>query len=107
MKSLSLPLHQVIVLLQKKWFHNSKTRTEFRESCLKQDKASFIHRNMVNLLIVYELDTCSRGLNTKFTLSDCLFRAVKLTKNADSDKFRYSDYGIGFIACSQILLPSD
>ena len=62
---------------------------------------------MVNLLIVYELDTCSRGLNTKFTLSDCLFRAVKLTKNADSDIFRYSDYGIGFIACSQILLPSD
>ena len=74
---------------------------------MKQDKATFIHRNMVNLLIVYELDPCSRDLNTKLTLSDCLFGAVKLTKNVDSDKFRYSDYGNGFIARSQILQLSD
>ena len=28
---------------------------------------------------------------TKFT-----FRTVKLTKNADPDKYRYSEYGTGF-----------
>ena len=33
----------------------------------------------------------------------CLFGGVKLTKNADSDKYSYSGYGIGFdtqIECS-------
>ena len=38
-----------------------------------------------------------------FTLAGCLFGGVKLTKNADSDKYSYSGYGIGFdsqIECS-------
>ena len=35
-------------------------------------------------------------LNADFTLKDCLFGAVKLTKNADPDKYSYSRYGIGF-----------
>ena len=30
------------------------------------------------------------------TLENCLFGFVKLTKNADIDKYRYSGYGIGF-----------
>ena len=86
MNSLSFPLHQVIGLAPKlKWIYNSKTGAAFRESCLKHDKATFIHRNRVNLLITYELDTCTRDLNTKFTLSACLFGAVKLTKNVDSN----------------------
>ena len=29
-------------------------------------------------------------------LENCLFGAVKLTKNADIDKYGYSSYGIGF-----------
>ena len=64
MNSLSFPLHQVIGLAPKlKWIYNSKTGAAFRESCLKHDKATFIHRNRVNLLITYELDTCTRDLN--------------------------------------------
>ena len=31
-----------------------------------------------------------------YTLKDCFFGAVKLTKNADPDKYSYSGYGIGF-----------
>ena len=31
-----------------------------------------------------------------FTLENCLFGAVKLTKNADVDKYKYFGYGIGF-----------
>ena len=38
---------------------------EFKGSCLKQDKATFTDKNMVNLLIVYELDTWTRDLNTR------------------------------------------
>ena len=60
---------------------------------------------MVNLFIVYELDTWSRNLNTDFTLKDCFFRAVKLTKNADPDKYKYTGYGIGFDSRSKFSLP--
>ena len=37
-----------------------------------------------------------RDLITEFTLNSCLFGSVRLTKNADLDKYKYSDYGIGF-----------
>ena len=33
---------------------------------------------MVNLFIVYELDTWSSGLNNDVTLKDCLFGYIKL-----------------------------
>ena len=42
--------------------------------------------------MIYEL---SSNLNiSDFTLENCLFGAVKLTKNADIDKYEYSGYGI-------------
>ena len=61
---------------------------------MKQVKATFTHRNVANFVIGYELNTWLRDLNTKFTLSDCLFGAVKGNKNADPDKYRYSGYDI-------------
>ena len=36
---------------------------------------------MVNLFIAYELDTWSQDLNAGFTLQNCLFGSVKITKN--------------------------
>ena len=39
-----------------------------------------MQRNVANLQISYELDTWSKYLNTDFTLGNCLFGAVKLTK---------------------------
>ena len=75
---------------------NSRIRLEFKGSCLKQDRTTFIPNNVVNLFIVYELDTWSRDLNTDFSLKDCLFGSVKVTKNDDPDKYKYSGYGIGF-----------
>ena len=50
----------------------------------------------MDLYISYELDTWSKDLNTDFTLGNCLFGAVKLTKNADPDKYKYSSCDIGF-----------
>ena len=44
-----------------------------------------------------------RNLNTGFTLADCLFESVKLTKNADLDKYKYSSYSIGFDSSSEFL----
>ena len=55
--------------------------------------------------IVYELDTWSPDLISDFTLQDCFFEGVKLSKNADPDKFLYSVYGIGFDSPSAFSLP--
>ena len=37
-----------------------------------------------------------RNINTDFILNNCLFGSVKLNKNANLDKYKYSCYGIGF-----------
>ena len=62
---------------------------------------SFLHKNVVNLYVSYNLDEWSKDLNTHFTLGNSLFEAVKLTKNADPDKYEYFGYGIGFDSRSQ------
>ena len=50
---------------------------------------------MVNIYIVYEIAASSSNNNDP-TLRNSLFGAVRLTKNVDIDKYRYSGYGIGF-----------
>ena len=61
----------------------AKIRVELNRSYLKQDKVTFTPRNVVlNLFIVYELDPRSHDLGHDFTLKDCLFGLVKLTKIA-------------------------
>ena len=47
---------------------------------------------VINLHISYTFDPCSRDLNIKFTLDNWLFGSVKLTKNTDTDKYKYSGY---------------
>ena len=49
----------------------------------------------MNVYIVYEI---SKTINISDypTLENCLFGAVKLTKNADINKYGYYGYGIGF-----------
>ena len=53
---------------------------------LKQHKVSPTYGNERNFFIVYKLDIWSRVLNTDFRLKYCLFKAIKITKNADPDK---------------------
>ena len=50
---------------------------------------------MVNIFIVYDLDSWPQDLSTDFTSGGFLFGGVKLAKNADPDKYSYSRYGIG------------
>ena len=59
---------------------------------------------IVNIYIVYELGA-SASNNNDPTLKNCLFGAVTLTNDADIDKYRYSDYGIGFDRRSSFLFP--
>ena len=74
--------------------NNSRIRLEFKGSCLKQDKVIFTPSNIVSFFIVYELSRSSKVTRADCTLKDFLFRAVEIT--ADSDKYSYSGYGIGF-----------
>ena len=51
---------------------------------------SFYRNFIINLHIVYELNTSQRNSNTNFTLKSCIFGTVKLTRNADKSKFTYN-----------------
>ena len=62
---------------------------------------------MVNLYISYTLDTCSKDLNTDFTLGNCWLGAVKLIKNVVPDKHGHIGYGKGLDAHSQFSLPDE
>ena len=68
---------------------------KFDGGCLKQDQGTFLHGGIVNIYIVYEISK-NIDISDYRTLENCLFEAVKLTKNADIDKYGYSGYGIGF-----------
>ena len=45
-----------------------------------------------------------RNLKTDFTLDNCLFRSINLTKNDNLDKYKYTGYDIEFDSRSEILL---
>ena len=55
------------------------SRLEFKGRCSEQDKVLFTSNSVINLFIVYELNTCLKDLNTEFTLKDCLPGNVKTT----------------------------
>ena len=63
-------------------FYNKKTVT-------------YSHKKVVNLHVVFEI-TNFYGIDNYPTLVNELFRTVKLTKNADIDKYRYFGCGIRF-----------
>ena len=83
--------------------NTDKVRVKFTGSCLKQsNKLMYTHGKVVNIYIVYELGASS-SRNSDPTLTNCLFGAVTLTKNADIEKYKYSGYGIGFDRRSSFL----
>ena len=45
---------------------------------------------VINLYVSYTLSPWLRNLKTDFTLKNSFFGSVKLTENADPDKYRYS-----------------
>ena len=63
-------------------YHSSYGIVTFKGTCLKQKSVSFLHKKVVNLYISYTLDKWSKDLPTDFMLGNCLFGAVKLTKNS-------------------------
>ena len=72
-----------------------KIRIKFNGSFLNRFPATIVPGNIVNIYIVYEITSDYKDINYP-TLGNCLFGSVKLTKNADMDKYGYFGYGIGF-----------
>ena len=58
------------------YIHNSKIAVRFDRNCLKQDKVSLTHTNVVNVLTAYKLDLRSRDLGINFTLKDCFLELL-------------------------------
>ena len=76
-------------------YYGPKTRIEFNGSCLKQYLVTFNHGKVVNIYIVYEISK-SINISDYPTLENCLFGANTLAKNADINKYKYSEYEIRF-----------
>ena len=66
-------------------YNGTKTRVEFNESCLKHGKITFNHGKVVSIYIAYEIIK-SISISNYLTLENCLFEAVRLTKNVDINK---------------------
>ena len=73
----------------------SKTGIKLNGSFLNRFPPTILHRNIVNIYIIYEITSDYSSINYS-TLENCLFGSVKLTKNANIDKYVYSGCGIGF-----------
>ena len=67
-----------------------RPRVKFDGQCLEQDKVMCWKSGKYIYLYTQSAD---------FTLGNFFFGAVKLTKNADFYKYKYSRYGIWFDAC--------
>ena len=73
-------------------------KSHFKEDCaqsyLRQDKITYNHRKIVNIYIVYEINN-NNNTSSDPTL-EMFFVWCSLTKNANIDRYKYSEYGIGF-----------
>ena len=74
---------------------HQKIKLKFNGTCLVQDQFTYTPQTILNIYIVYEI-TKKNSISDYQTLENCLFVSVKLTKNPDIDKYKYSGYGIGF-----------
>ena len=67
-----------------------------QNNVLTSNNDHVINTNVINIYIVYKLDTIASSRNTTFTIQNALFGAMQITKNADNSKNNYKGYGICF-----------
>ena len=77
---------------------------KFSGSCLKQNKITFNHGKTVNICIAYDLKSSLNNFDP--ILQNCLFGAIKQTRNSDIRKYEYAGNGIGFDSKGIFLHPS-
>ena len=74
-------------------YYGDKVRLRFTGSVLQLKTVTYSHKKVVNICVVCEEDNF-QNIDNYPTLRNALFGAVKLTKNADIDKYRYFGYGL-------------
>ena len=84
-------------------FTGKKMHAKFKGGCLKQDKPAFNHGKIINIYLVYDLESNLNNFDP--VLENCLFGAVKLTKNSEINKYKHIWYGIGFDSKETFLYP--
>ena len=62
----------------------------------QQNKEDVLNDFGVNIYCVYKLDPISSSRDDTFTVQNALFGSMKITKNADTSKYKYKGYGICF-----------
>ena len=68
-----------------------------QNNVLTSSNDNVINKNVVNIYIVYKLDTLASTRDKSFTIENVLFGAMQITKNAtDNSKNKYKGYGIYF-----------
>ena len=83
--------------------HHLLPDISFNGHCLANN--IYILKKLITLCICHTPGPQLKNLNTDFTLRHCLFGSVKLTKNADLDKYKYSGHSMGFDSRSEFSLP--
>ena len=71
---------------------------------MRQNQVSYNHGPVVNIYIVCETTLDTKTSNIAF--KNCLFDAIKITKNSDVNKYKYSGYDIGFDSKGSCSHPS-
>ena len=61
----------------------------------QQDIPSF-NNDIINIYCIYKLDSISSSRYNTFTVQNALFGSMQITKNADTSKYKYKEYGICF-----------
>ena len=68
-----------------------------QNNVLTSNNDHVINTNVINIYIVYKLDTITSSRDTSFTIQNALFGVTQITKNAtDNSKNNYKGYGICF-----------
>ena len=74
--------------------HHSLPNIKFNGHCLTINDIISISKKIKSVYFLHIRSTIKKY--TYFTLSNCLFGSLKLTKKADPDEYKYNGYGIGF-----------
>ena len=67
----------------------------FNGNYFEQDPIT-IPNNVINIYVVYKLDSISSTRKTNYTIQNALFGAMKITKNTYFSKNNYTEYGLCF-----------
>ena len=79
-----------------KVFKGNRMSVRFSGNYVKENKSIYPVKSVINIYIVYSLNSVSNARNTDFTAQNCLFGAVKITKDANTSNYKYAGYGIRF-----------